>query len=85
MSEENRTVEARVLDRYPDIRRAVADSAAFAVWLGTLTALEVDGETLYLRGGDMLRDRDQVMFEWARQNGLLTDAAIAHALKQGDE
>ncbi len=82
---ENRTVEARVLDRYPDIRKEVIHSAAFAAWLGALTALEVEGETLYLRGGDMLRDRDQVIFEWARRNGLLTDAAIERALKQEDE
>jgi hypothetical protein len=81
--ERDRTFEARVLDQYPDIRTATAESPAFAAWLGSLTVLEVDGETLYLRGGDMLRDRDQVMFEWARQNGLLTDAAIARAEAKG--
>ena len=84
MRQENRTLEAKVLDRYPDIRRVVTDSAAFADWLSTLTTLEVDGETLYVRAGDILRDRDQIMFEWARQNGLLTDAAIARALEQRD-
>jgi hypothetical protein len=77
----NRTVETRVLDVYPDIRTAVVDSPAFAAWFRTLAQVEVDGETLYLRGGDMLRDRDQIIFEWARRNGQLTDAAIARALK----
>ena len=81
----HRTAERRVLDHYPDIRRFVVESPAFAAWLCGLTALDVDGETLYLRGGDLLRDQDQVIFEWARQKGLLTDTAIARALGQGEE
>lgn len=85
VEQKDRTAEARVLKRYPDIRRATVESPSFAAWLRSLTALEVDGEILYLRGGDLLRDKDQVIFEWARQNGLLTDAAIARVLKQGDE
>ena len=85
VEEQKATAEARVLNRYPDICRAVVESPAFASWLGGLTSLEMDGETLYLRGSDMLRDDDQVIFEWAWQNGLLTDAAIAWALAAGDE
>ncbi len=75
-----RTLEARVLDHHPEIRARLAGSGDFAAWLKSLKALEVDGETLYLRGGDQLRDRDQVMFEWARTQGWLTDEAIARAL-----
>lgn len=85
MSDDDRTFESRVLDHYPDIRRAIEESAPFSDWLKTLTALDVDGEILYVRAGDTLRDRDQVMFEWARKNGMLTDAAIAHALNQEGE
>jgi hypothetical protein len=69
-------VEARILEHYPDIRNAVLNSPAFAEWFGRLTAVEVDGETLYLRGGDMLRDKEQLIFEWARKAGLLTDESI---------
>jgi hypothetical protein len=48
------------------------------------TTIEIDGETLYVRGGDMLRDEDQVIFEWARRNGLLSDEAIASVPKAGE-
>jgi hypothetical protein len=78
-----RTTEARVLNHYPEIRQAVLASPEFATWRRGLKELVVDGKTLYLRGGDMLRDEDQVMFEWARKNGLLTDAAIRAAMAGG--
>jgi hypothetical protein len=77
----DKTVEARVLDRYPDLRTAVSDSNEFAVWRDSLPSLDIDGERLYIRGGDILRDEDQIMFEWARKNGLLSDEAIAQALR----
>jgi hypothetical protein len=80
VDEHERTDAARVLDCYPDIRKAVVESSAFTAWLGSLTSVEVDGEKLYLRGGDMLRDQDQVIFEWARRSGLLTEAAVARVL-----
>jgi hypothetical protein len=85
MNAVKRTVETRVLDFYPDIRTAVLDSPAFEAWLMTLKQMEIDGETLYLRGGDMLRDRDQVIFEWARRNGMLNDETIERALKETEE
>lgn len=80
-----RTTETRVLNRYPEIRQAVLASPAFAAWRRGLKVVVVDGETLYVRGGDMLRDEDQVMFEWARKSGLLTDAAIAAAMSAGND
>jgi hypothetical protein len=49
-------------------------------WKNTLRALEIDGETLYVRGGDMLRDEDQLIVEWARKQGLLSDEEIARAV-----
>lgn len=82
MSPEERSRESRVLARYPDIRREVVASPAFQAWRGALPATEIDGERLYVRGGDMLRDEEQVIFEWARKAGLLTDAAIAAALAE---
>jgi hypothetical protein len=81
---DERTTETRVLDRYPEIRQAALESPTFAEWRSGLKALEIDGETFYLRGGDMLRDQDQIVFEWARRTGLLTDAAIEVALSSGN-
>lgn len=85
MEDRKRTREARILSRFPEVRAKVLESPEFAAWLDGLTALDVDGETLYLRGGDMLRDQDQVIFEWARQSGLLTDAAISRAMTAEEE
>jgi hypothetical protein len=83
VTRQERTIESRVLSRYPDIRRAVIESPTFTSWRRELRAINIDGEILYVRGGDMLRDEDQVIFEWAREHGLLTDSAIAAALAGG--
>lgn len=69
------TAEARVLARCPEIRRAVVASPEFAAWRDALPVIEIDGETLYLRGGDMLRDEEQIIVEWARKQGFLGDTA----------
>ena len=79
MGEKPRTVEGQILDKRPAIREAVRQSSAFAEWLGGLKKIAIDGEVLYIRGGDMLRDEDQVMFEWARGAGLLSDEEITSA------
>jgi hypothetical protein len=73
----NKNIETRVLDRYPGIRKAVLDSNDFIIWRDSLPSIVVDDEKLYIRGGDMLRDEDQVIFEWARKNDLLSDEMIA--------
>jgi len=78
------SAERRVLDHYPAVRDAVLASPAFVEWRSGLPTIEIDGARLYVRGGDMLRDEDQVIFEWARRNGLLSDEAIASALKAGE-
>lgn len=71
--------EAHVLDRYPRIRKAVSESMDFIVWRDRLPSVIVDDERFYIRGGDMLKDEDQIIFEWARKHGLLSDALIARA------
>ncbi len=80
MEEARQSREARILERMPEVRAAAEHSPEFHEWLAGLRVLQVDGETLYLRGGDMLRDREQVLFEWARRTGLLSDEAIRRAL-----
>ena len=78
------SLESRVLARHPEIRRAVIESPLFASWRNGLAVTEVDGVSLYVRGGDMLRDEDEIIFEWARRNGLLSDAVIESALAEGE-
>ncbi len=77
------TFEATVLNYYPDVRDAVAASADYAAWRDDLEKVEVDGEELYIRGGDMLKDEEQIMFEWARLQGMISDEEIKEALSAG--
>jgi hypothetical protein len=68
---DDRTVEARILDQHPDIREALSKSEEFLLWRNSLPSVVIDEEKLYIRGGDMLKDEDQIMFEWARKHGVL--------------
>lgn len=78
------TFEARVLDRYPEVRESVLAAARYQQWRSALPVVTIDGETLYVRGGDILRDEDQIIFEWARREGVLTETAI-RAAAGGDD
>lgn len=72
MSEQNeKTLESSILDRNPDIRAKVLGSKGFQDWKDNLPCLVVDAVKYYIRGGDMLRDEDQVIFEWAHRTGLV--------------
>lgn len=63
--------EGEQLDRRPELRRQITESADFRRWLSDLPRIEIDGETLYLPWGDAPMDGDQVAYVWARQEGLL--------------
>lgn len=76
-NDSDKSFEARVLDRYPRIRKAVSESTEFTTWRDSLPSVVIDDERFYIRGGDMLKDEDQIVFEWARKHGLLSDASIA--------
>ena len=75
----DKSFEAHVLDRYPRIRKAVSESIDFIAWRDNLPSVVVDNERLYIRGGDMLKDEDQIIFEWSLKHGLLSDESIAWA------
>jgi hypothetical protein len=72
----DKTFEATVLDRYPDLRVTVSQSPDFEAWKSTLPTVVVDDVTYFIRGGDMLKDEDQVVFEWAYSHGLLPKEVI---------
>jgi hypothetical protein len=82
----DKSFEAQVLDRNPRIRKAVSESTDFIVWRDSLRSVIVDEERFFIRGGDLLRDEDQIIFEWARKHGLLPDALIERndAMEGGD-
>ena len=69
--QDDETWESRILDQHPGVREAVAGSEEFQRWKDQLPSLVVDGVSYRIRGGDLLKDEDQLIFEWALQNGLL--------------
>jgi hypothetical protein len=62
-----RTYEAQILDSNPEVRAAVSESEKFRAWKENLPTVDVDEVKYYVRGGDMLKDEDQIMLEWARR------------------
>jgi hypothetical protein len=62
-----RTYEAQILDNNPEVRTAVSESEEFRAWKEDLPTVDVDQVTYYVRGGDMLKDEDQIMLEWTRR------------------
>jgi hypothetical protein len=76
-NESEKTFESKILDRHEEVRREVVSSDEFHSWKEDLPTVVVDDVTYYIRGGDMLKDEDQVVFEWARRTGLLTDDDLA--------
>jgi hypothetical protein len=65
------TWESAILEGRPQVREAVLESEDFRVWKDQLPSVVVDGARYYIRGGDMLKDEDQLIFEWALRKGLL--------------
>ena len=80
--ESDKTFEERVLESRPEIRREVAGSPEFQAFKEQVPTVDVDGATLYVRGGDMLQDEAQLAFDWAYQQGLLTDADVEAAARE---
>jgi len=60
-----------LLVNYPEVRNAVLASAEFIAWRERLASVVVDDVKYYIRGGDMLKDEDQIVVEWARKTRLL--------------
>ncbi len=71
------TTEGRFLQQRPRLRADVLASAAFQEWRDRLPTVVVDETTYYVRGGDMLKDEDQIVVEWIRRT--------RPALLQGEE
>jgi hypothetical protein len=76
----NQSIETRVLDYHPRVRETVAASPDFTRWRDTVPTVIIDGENLYLPEGDVPRDEDQLIYQWARRHGMLSDAEISAAL-----
>jgi hypothetical protein len=69
----DKTWESTILDKHADVRKAVLESKDFYAWKEQQRSVVVDGIRYYIRGGDMLMDEDQLIFEWALQARLLPE------------
>lgn len=77
MEEANdKTYESRMLDKFEGIREQVLETEAFHKWKSQFPQVNIDDVNFYVQGGDMLRDEDQLIFEWAFTNGLLSEEDI---------
>jgi hypothetical protein len=63
----DRTHESVLLDQHPSVRELVPRLADFIAWESRLPIVDVDGERLYVIGGDQLKDRDQVIVSWVNE------------------
>ncbi|MGH8907664.1 MAG: hypothetical protein ACRD0K_14355 [Egibacteraceae bacterium] len=82
MANGNQSFAARFLKNRPDIRNQVVNSQAFQGWRSGLGTVEVDGVKYYVIGGDMLLDEDEIILQWARRSGIVSQADIDQQLKQ---
>ena len=61
------TPETALLNRHPGVRERVGAIPDFLAWKNALPVVDIDGETLFVIGGDQLKDLDQVIVAWTNQ------------------
>jgi ribosomal protein L16 Arg81 hydroxylase len=76
MASANASFAARFLALHADLRERIEKDEAFQNWLGQFATVTVDNETYFVVGGDQLRDRDELVLEWARRHQLVTENEI---------
>ncbi|HEX2053816.1 MAG TPA: hypothetical protein VHJ78_08850 [Actinomycetota bacterium] len=64
----NLSAESLLSQRHPNVKDAVCSLPEYQQWVQSLPEVVVDDVTYYVRGGDMLKDFDQVLWEWTRKN-----------------
>lgn len=66
--EANLSSEGRASLRHPEVKEAVCSLTEFQEWMEGLPEVVVDEVKYYVRGGDMLKDSDEVLWEWVRKH-----------------
>jgi hypothetical protein len=61
------THETTLLNRHPGVRERVATMPDFLAWKDKLPVFEIDGEALFVEGGDQPKDLDQIIVSWTNQ------------------
>ncbi len=68
VDESNLSADGRRSRRHPGIKNAVSALPEFKQWIEGLAEVTVDDIKYYIRGGDMLKDADEVVWEWTRRH-----------------
>jgi len=58
------TPETSLLNEHQGVRERVGTIPDFLVWKNALPVVNIDGEILFVIGGDQLKDLDQVIVAW---------------------
>lgn len=67
---------AFALERLPALARRLRRPDAER-WLAAQESVTVDGERLWITGGDRLVDEAEAKLDWARAQGLVSEAELA--------
>ena len=73
MSNDGKSFAARFFKRRPDLRQKIRDSPVFQMWRDQFPRVVVDNIEYFVMGGDMLKDEDELMLEWARRENMVTE------------
>jgi hypothetical protein len=64
-----------VLETLPALGQRL-DRKEVTDWLAAQDSVEVDGERMWISGGDRLLDEAEMKLDWARARGLVDEAAV---------
>jgi hypothetical protein len=64
-----------VLETLPALGQRL-DRKEVTDWLAAQDSVEVDGERMWISGGDRLLDEAEMKLDWARAHGLVDEAEI---------
>jgi hypothetical protein len=70
------TFESRFLAAHPEVRDQIRSQPEFQRWIEQLPTVVIEEQPLYVRGGDMLRDEEQLIFEWAWEHGFIQQEGL---------
>lgn len=85
MTASRTTFASRFLARDPELRRRVESSPDFVAWRDRFKKVVIDGVEYCVVGGDMLRDADEMMLDWARQSGMVGQVEIDRMQREEDQ
>jgi hypothetical protein len=72
---EERSAAARFFVEHEELRRRALASPGYVQWRRQFPTIEVDGKPFRLVGGDMLRDEDELLLMWSRQENIVSERA----------